>query len=181
GKSSVLNYLQTEYHAVICQLDEVAKLLQQSGQSCFVKIVEVFGEEIVGEDGELDRKKLGEIVFKDAEKLQILNEIVHPEVKNWVKQDIKQKEQEEVPLYVIEAALLPTAGYETVCDEMWYIYTDMEVRRERLKASRGYSDDRISSMIASQPADEVFRKASSAVIDNSGAFEDTKRQIGELL
>ena len=81
GKSSVLNYLQTEYHAVICQLDEVAKLLQQSGQSCFVKIVEVFGEEIVGEDGELDRKKLGEIVFKDAEK-PILNNYLASKIRN---------------------------------------------------------------------------------------------------
>lgn len=181
GKSSVLDYLQSEYHAVICQLDEVAKLLQQSGQSCFVKIVEIFGEEIIAEDGELDRKKLSEIVFRDAKKLQILNEIVHPEVKNWVKQDIEKKREEQVPLYVIEAALLPTAGYETICDEMWYIYTDMEVRRQRLRASRGYSDERIDNMIASQPADEIFRKACSAVIDNSFAFEDTKRQIGELL
>lgn len=181
GKSSVLEYLHTGYHAVICQLDEVAKFLQQRGQSCFVKIVDVFGPEIIGEDGELDRKKLSEIVFKDAEKLQVLNEIVHPEVKNWVKQDIEQKKMENVPLYVIEAALLPTAGYEIICDEMWYIYTNMEVRRERLRASRGYSDERIYNMIASQPADEVFRNACNVVIDNSGAFEDTKRQIGELL
>lgn len=181
GKSAVLDYLEAEYHAVICQLDDVARMLQQNGQVCFTKIVETFGEEVIGKDQELDRQKLSEIVFSDAKKLQQLNEIVHPEVKQWVIKDIANKENSGVPLYVIEAALLPTAGYETICDEMWYIYTNEKVRTERLKASRGYSEERIRNMIASQPKEEIFRKACCAVIENSGTFEDTKRQIGELL
>ncbi|MEE1085923.1 MAG: dephospho-CoA kinase [Schaedlerella sp.] len=181
GKSAILNYLETEYRAVICQLDEVARMLQQKGQICFEKIVDAFGEEVIGEDQELDRAKLSSIVFSDAEKLQMLNDIVHPEVKCWVKEDIEKKKSEGVPLYVIEAALLPTAGYDTVCDEMWYIYTSVEVRTERLKTSRGYSEERIRNMIASQPAEEIFRNACCTVIENSGTFEETKRQIGELL
>lgn len=181
GKSAVLDYLEAEYHAVICQLDDVARMLQQNGQVCFTKIVETFGEEVIGKDLELDRQKLSEIVFSDAKKLQQLNEIVHPEVKQWVIKDIADKENSGVPLYVIEAALLPTAGYETICDEMWYIYTNEKVRTERLKASRGYSEERIQNMIASQPKEEIFRRACCAVIENSGTFEDTKKQIGELL
>lgn len=181
GKSAVLDYLEAEYHAVICQLDDVARMLQQNGQVCFTKIVETFGENVIGKDQELDRQKLSEIVFSDAKKLQQLNEIVHPEVKQWVIRDIADKEKSGVPLYVIEAALLPTAGYETICDEMWYIYTNEKVRTERLKASRGYSEERIRNMIASQPKEEIFRKACCAVIENSGTFEDTKKQIGELL
>lgn len=181
GKSAVLDYLEAEYHAVICQLDDVARMLQQNGQVCFTKIVETFGEEVIGKDQELDRQKLSEIVFSDAKKLQQLNEIVHPEVKQWVIKDIANKENSGVPLYVIEAALLPTAGYETICDEMWYIYTNEKVRTERLKASRGYSEERIRNMIASQPKEEIFRRTCRAVIENSGTFEDTKRQIGELL
>lgn len=181
GKSAVLNYLKQEYQAVICQLDDVARMLQQKGQICFEKIVDRFGEDVIGKDQELDRQKLSEIVFADEEKLQILNEIVHPEVKRWVLEDIEKKKKNDVQLYVIEAALLPTAGYDTVCDEMWYIYTNEAVRTERLKASRGYSQERIRNMIASQPEEAVFRKACCAVIENSGTFEDTKRQIGELL
>lgn len=88
---------------------------------------------------------------------------------------------EVTALFIIEAALLPTAGYEDICDEMWYIYTDESVRRIRLKASRGYSDEKITHMIASQPDEELFRKTCTAVIDNSGSFESTKSQIGELL
>lgn len=181
GKSKVLKYLEAEYNAVICLLDDVARFLQQNGQICFEKIVHVFGQDVIGEDQELNRQKLSEIVFADAEKLQILNDIVHPEVKRWVMEDIAEKKKEGVPFYVVEAALLPTAGYDEICDEMWYIYTDVNVRTQRLKETRGYSEERIQNMIASQPDEEVFRKACSAVIDNSGSFEDTIKQIGELL
>lgn len=181
GKSEILNYLQKEYGAVICQLDEVAKDLQKRGQDCFEAIVDMFGLQVVGQDGELNRMRLGEIVFSDGEKLQQLNDIVHPKVKQKVKKMIREEEKKQTPLFVIESAILPDAGYEDICEEMWYIYTEESVRRERLKISRGYSDDRTTHMIASQPDEDKFRKVCSKVIDNSGAFEDTKKQIGELI
>lgn len=181
GKSQVLQYLEKAYQAKVCQLDEVAKELQKSGQPCFQKIVDTFGGQIVGEDGELDRPALSSIVFQDAEKLEVLNGIVHPLVKQEVKHRIAEEEQKGTPLFVIEAALLPEAGYEDICPEMWYIYTKESVRRERLKASRGYSDERITRMIAAQSSEETFRNVCAQVIDNSGAFEDTEKQIGEII
>lgn len=181
GKSRVLDFLRDEYGAVVVQLDAVAKELQAAGQPCFERIVERFGEEIVGADGELDRAKLGRIVFADARKLKILNEIVHPEVKEWVRRDISLKKSADTPVYVIEAALLPGAGYEDICEEMWYIYTDESVRRERLRESRGYSDEQITRMIAAQPDEDTFRKTCSVVIDNSGSFEKTRQQIQNVL
>lgn len=181
GKSQVLQYLEEAYKANVCQLDEVAKELQKSGQPCFQKIVNTFGEQIVGEDGELDRPALSSIVFQDADKLEQLNKIVHPMVKQEVKHRIAEEEQNGTPLFVIEAALLPEAGYEDICPEMWYIYTKESVRRERLKASRGYSDERITRMIAAQASEETFRNVCAQVIDNSGAFEDTEKQIGEII
>lgn len=181
GKSEVLLFLEKEYDAYICQLDEVAKKLQKKGSRCFERIVEVFGEDILRVDGELDRAKLAERVFTDAGLLKILNEIVHPEVKKWVVQDISEKKENGVSLYIIEAALLPGAGYEEICDEMWYIYTEENVRRKRLKSSRGYSDEKITDMIGSQPTEEQFRQSCTKVINNSGTFQKTKEQIGELL
>ena len=94
--------------------------------------------------------------------------------------DIQSKEAQGRSLYVVEAALLPDVGKE-LCDELWYIYADESVRRERLKASRGYTDEKISQMIASQPQEERFRSTCSVVIDNSGSFEDTMKQIGDRL
>ena len=180
GKSKVLNYLREEYGASVCQMDETARELQRRGTPCFERIVREFGREVVGEDGELDRAALGKIVFEDAGKLERLNEIVHPEVLLKVRRDIREKEKENVRLYVVEAALLPVAGRE-LCDELWYVYADERVRRERLSRSRGYTEEKTTQMIASQPGEEIFRKACTVVIDNSGTFEDTKRQIGERL
>ena len=197
GKSEVLNYLRETYGAVVCQMDETAKRLQEKGTGCFRKIAEAFGPEpsaslaifrtteafgpeIIGAGGELDREKLGARVFSDPEQLRLLNSIVHPEVLLSVSADIRKHGEAGTRLYVVEAALLPDVGGE-LCDEIWYIYASEEVRRERLKASRHYSDEKITDMIASQPSEETFRRACTAVIDNSGPFENTERQIGERL
>lgn len=181
GKSKVLDYLEKEYHAVICQLDNVARELQKQGQGCYLNIVKQFGEEVIGPDKELDRKKLSGLIFQDEEKRKLLNDIIHPEVKAFVVSDVKKKRADKVSLYIIEAALLPEAGYEDICGEMWYIYAPESVRRERLNKSRGYTDETITSMMAAQPTEQAFRRACQAVIDNSGFFENTKKQIGEII
>lgn len=181
GKSRILCYLEEEYAAAICQLDQVARQLQQRGQICFEKIVDSFGTGILNSDGELDRKKLGDIVFSNEEKLAVLNAIVHPEVKLWVHRDISRKEQEGTRLYVIESAILPDAGYEDVCREMWYVHAEESIRRRRLKEAREYTQEQTTRMMKAQPCEQRFVQKCSAVIDNSGTFENTKRQIGELL
>lgn len=71
--------------------------------------------------------------------------------------------------------------YDAICDEIWYIHTEKEIRRERLKASRGYEDGKIEAIVASQMSDEVFRQRCDVVIENSRDFFETKQQIGELL
>ena len=180
GKSEVLNFMKEKYGAVICQMDEVAKQIQRKGNHAFTRIIQEFGEQIIGPDGELDRGKLGNCVFADEEKLKTLNEIVHPEVIEWVRKDISKKRAEGCSFYIVEAALLPEVGKE-LCDELWYIYTEENVRRSRLKCSRHYTDEKITQMIASQPDEDAFRMACTTVIDNSGNFEDTKRQIGDRL
>lgn len=180
GKSRVLDYLEKEHHAVICQMDEVAKQLQKKGTQCFERIVQEFGTDILEPGGEIDRARLGETVFSHAGKLEQLNRIVHPLVLASVRRDIAEKRQQGAELYVVEAALLPDVGAD-LCDELWYVYAAEDVRRRRLRDSRGYTDEKITQMIGRQPSEETFLQACTAVIDNSGAFEDTKRQIGDKL
>lgn len=181
GKSEILKFLQKAYGAYVSPLDDVARRLQKSGQECFDRIVESFGPEILGPDGELDRGRLGAIVFSDSGKLAVLNGIVHPGVKQWVRQDILQKEMEGVRLYVVESALFPDVEYRDICEEMWYVYAKESVRRQRLIQSRHYTEEKIERIRKSQPSEQAFRDICTAVIDNSGAFENTKKQIGELL
>ena len=181
GKSRVLSYMEEQFKAVICQADHVAWELQEQGQKCYAEIVEHFGREILHDDGTINRKKLGQIVFNDNKELLVLNEIMHPAVKEAIVELIQIEREKQIEYFVLEAALLLEDGYKQICDEMWYIYTDEMTRRCRLKESRAYSDAKIDAIMASQLSEEVFRKECQIVIDNSGDFEDTCYQIDEAM
>jgi dephospho-CoA kinase len=181
GKSRVLSYMETKYRAVICQADHVAWMLQEAGQKCYAQIVAYFGENILDEDGTINRGKLGQIVFADKDKLFKLNQIMHPAVKEYIVEWIQRERNNETLYFIIEAALLLEDDYSQICDEMWYIYCDENIRRERLKSSRGYTDNKIDAIMASQLSEEIFRKECHIVIDNSGDFEDTCYQIKKAM
>ena len=122
------------------------------------------------------------IVFCNEERLGCLNKIVHPQVKQWIKNKIEEERLKgECTLFVIEAALLIEDHYDEICDELWYIHTDEGIRRKRLKESRGYSDEKIAGIMANQLSPEKFRKACQAVIVNNGLLEDTYQQIDKQL
>ena len=182
GKSSVLAILEKEYNAKLILADEVGRELMQPGEANYVNIVNAFGKEILNEDQTINRPILGEIVFHDETKLSLLNSITHKNVDEEILSRIDQFGKEEPEgLLVIESALLVGAGYEKRFDQLWYIYTREEVRYERLKASRGYSDEKIKQMIEKQQKEEEFKSMASNIIDNSGNLEDTKAQIIKIL
>jgi len=177
GKSKILHFLAEEYQAVTRQLDEVAYDLQRPGFSCFQKIVEAFGETVLTTQGELDRQKIGQVIFENPKQREKIEQIVHPAVREWILQDIAEQEKLGTSLYVIEAALLIEANYSEICSEMWYINTDEQIRRERLKKTRRYSDDKITQIMSAQLSKEQYQQAVSVVIDNSGDFAMTKENI----
>lgn len=181
GKSRVLSYMEQEYGAVICQADHVAWELQRPGETGYCRIVSCFGENVLNEDGTINRGILGQIVFADEKELQKLNQIMHPAVKLRIRERIAEEEAKGTKLFVLEAALLLEEHYDEICDELWYIYTDRQVRTERLMRDRGYSEDKISSMMASQALDETYRRGCKRVIDNSRTFEETCEQIDEAI
>ena len=177
GKSKVLAYLQDIHHVVVCQADQVAWTLQEPGQECHKKIVAYFGEEILGDDGKIDRKRLGNIVFQDADKMQVLNRIMHPAVKEKIKEELRLESEKGTKYFAIEAALLLEDHYNEICEEVWYICADEKVKRQRLKESRSYTDEKIDDIMSRQLSDEIFRKMCDVVIDNSGEFQATCVQI----
>lgn len=177
GKSRILDMLKHGFGAETCQTDEVARELQKKGSSCFSKIVKIFGKEILDEDGELDRKRLGAIVFADEQKLGTLNEIVHPEVMREVKKRMTSARESGTSVFVIESALLLEAHYEAICDEVWCVYTKPDVRRKRLKELRKMEEEKILAVMEAQADDDTYRKRADVVIDNSGTEEETNAQI----
>jgi len=182
GKSEVLRFLESRDRVVVCQSDEVAKVLQKKGTKCFEQIVAHFGESVVAEDGELNRKALAEIVFHDKEELNILNEIVHPAVEDYIRNWIAEEKAKDTELFFLETALLIEANYdELFCDEVWYIHASDDVRVKRLKYSRGYSDEKIEAIMHSQKTKEEYMDACDRVVDNSRSFEETSVQLLHIL
>ena len=141
----------------------------------------MFGVNILTENKEIDRKKLGAIVFNDNDKLKKLNQIVHPAVKKQVKLEIEEARRKQKEFFLIESALLMEDHYEELCDELWYIYADERVRRDRLKTSRLMNEEKIDLIIKAQATEETFRKYCHITIDNSGTIENTKEQIEQAV
>lgn len=183
GKSTILSYLSKKYSAKVILADEVGKQLQQPGEEGFLRIVEVFGSTVVLPDGSLDRAALAETVFTDKEKLEQLNAIIHPAVKKRITQQLAcERQKKKTPFCVIEAALLLEDGYDQICDEIWYIYTDPMIRMKRLAKSRGYSEKKTRQIMSNQPDDAIYRKKCKFVIDNSSDIvENMYEQIDKGL
>ena len=177
GKSEVLTYLGQNYDATVIQADEAGYLVMLPGGECYGEIVKLFGRQITTETGELDRKRIAEIVFQDEEKLKALNAIVHPAVKRYIKKAIAAAEKAGTEYVFVEAALLIEEKYDEICDELWYIYTREDIRKERLMRSRGYSPEKVQQIFDSQLQEAVYRKYCKVVIDNNGTVEDAIRQI----
>ena len=178
GKTKILTYLSEHYSCRIILADEVANQLKEPGQKCYEEIVTLLGTQILKPDGTIDRLKMAERIFSDRELLQRVNEIIHPAVKEYILQAIEEeRRRDKIDFLFLEAALLIEEGYESVVDELWYIYADEAVRAERLKANRQYSDEKIQKILRSQLSDAEYRAHCSTVIDNGVALEETYRQI----
>ena len=220
GKTAVLTILKEEYDAYIIEADHLAHELMNPGRTVYQGIVDAFGTEILADtdidtsvsDEEnvatdndqstvsrsIDRKKLGDIVFHDKDKLALLNSISHPLVKEEILRRIEEQKNVGKKLFVIEAALLIQDGYKEICDEIWYIYVDEETRIKRLMKQRGYTEERCRAMFHSQEPESYYRKRAQAVIDsqeseafyleacdykidNSGSLENTKKDLKHIL
>lgn len=182
GKSSVLELLENNFNAFIIKADDVAKGTMEIGNVGYNKVLEVFGDEILDNNKNINRAKLAEIVFNNKNKLIVLNSIIHPLVKKLITEQIGELKCEDKYDYVfIEAALLIESHYEIICDELWFIYTPDDIRMERLKTSRGYDDKKIKEIFANQLQPEEFKKHCKTMIYNDKSLEDTLIQLKQSL
>lgn len=182
GKSKILEYIKNNYNCKVILSDDVGNQVKEPGEACYEPLIKLLGEDIVGDNDYIDKKIMASKIFGDEELLEKVNEIIHPAVKEYILAHKKAEiEKGEIDYLFIEAALLIECGYNEHVDEMWYIYAPEEVRAERLRLSRGYSDEKIKSIMAAQLSEEQFRAGSNFVIDNGGSLEDTCEQIKRKL
>jgi len=182
GKTQVLDIINEITNCRIIRADELAKKLECRGNVCYSPIVELLGNDILDEEEQIIPAKMAARIFEDQELLDKVNEIIHPAVKQKILDYIKYEEERGmIDFFFIEAALLIEDGYDLICDELWYVYASEDTRRKRLKSSRGYSDEKIDSIMASQLDEATFRRYCSAVIDNDKDLDNTRSCINDIL
>lgn len=181
GKSTVLNILKEKYDFLILESDKIAHEVMNPGNSAYNEIVEFFGVDILNDDKTINRKKMSEIVFNNKDKLNKLNSIVHPAVIQKISDTIEAEKAKGKENFVIEAALLIESGCSKICDRVWYIYADTEVRIERLMKSRNMTRIQIEDVMKNQMNDEFFKDNTTDIVDNSNSIEDTYARVQKLL
>jgi len=179
GKSYIAGLLETACKVCHINTDQISRLQMQKGGCVYRKVLEHFGTAFLDDVGEINRQKLGEYVFPRPDELEILNAITHPPVKEEVSRVIEAAGKDGYDVILLESALLIEAGYKEICDEIWYVYTKRQTRKQRLLETRGYSKERVRDMFRSQKTDKFFREHADYVIDNNGQSPErlTERMV----
>src|SRR2546428_4718436 len=179
GKSVVAGIL-SEQGALILDADRLGHEVYLPDRPAYDDIVEEFGREVIAEDGTIDRKKLGPIVFADPAKLARLNAITHPRMKQMMRERLAEAEGAGTRVAVLEAALLFDAGWDDLTDEVWVTVVDAETAARRASERSGIPIGQVLERIqkAQMASDERIRR-SDVAIDTSGTVEDTRRRTLE--
>lgn len=181
GKSMVLEYLKTECNCFVIEADKIGHRVMDYKTEGYDKVVEAFGDGIIKyneAEPSIDRSILGKIVFSDESKLKLLNSITHPLIHKEIEKQIFNTSNQIV---VIEAAILLDSSIKEMCDILWYIYVDMDIRLERLSQYRNISKEKALQVMKNQPTDDEFKRKCQVIIDNSYEKENTYEQIKKYL
>ena len=176
GKSTISKILEEHYKAYIIDTDTIAHKLMSNGNISYQLILEYFGDEILNEDKEIDRVKLGKLVYGNKEKLIKLNSFTHPYVMDHVK-DLIQIHKDMYPIIGVETALPLEAKLKSFCDEIWFVYAPIDIRKKRLMDSRGYSNEKMESIFSKQISDREYEKLSTHIINNDGNMDKILKEI----
>lgn len=180
GKSTVSKIL-ADMNIPIIDADKVARDIVEKGSSVLKKIEEQFGMDVISEDGTLNRKTLGEIVFNNKEKLKVLNDITHPSIKNIVIEEINKYNKMGKRLCVVDAALLIEANYLDIVDKVILVYVDKKNQLKRLITRDNLNMDKALNKINSQLSFEEKKKYANYIIDNNEDLEYTKLQVNRIV
>lgn len=175
GKSVVRRMLE-HLGAYTIDADALAHRVIAKGAPGYQPVLDRFGTWLLDKDGQIDRTKLGRLVFADGQALAQLEDIVHPYVGQAVDMLIKRSTQSVV---VVEAIKLLESNLRGMCDTIWVTDADQKVQAERLVAKRGLSQDEAMQRIHSQSAQKEKLAAAKVVITNNGSMEDLWKQVNE--
>lgn len=181
GKTTIAG-LMAYRNIYVLDADITAREIVKPGKPALLEIIEAFGEDIIHDDGTLKRKKLGNIVFNDRKKLEILNDITHKYIVQEVKRELAEMGED---ISVIDAAVLAQSGLIDICDYVIAVVADDDLQIQRIMERDELTEQEAKARISSQQTREQFIADADFVIDTSGdvalevLLDDIMRQMGE--
>ncbi len=179
GKTTVSNILKA-FGADIISTDEIGHGVYKRGTKGFTDLIKEFGNEIVGTNGEVDRSRLGTIVFQSPRALLRLNDLVHPKVQAMLKDKILELGKQDRDLIVVEAALLMEAHWEHLVDEIWVTTAPMNLVIQRTMLRDKLSHQEVLARIRTQSPRKDLLTHADAIIDNRGTIQDLRLKVKTL-
>lgn len=180
GKSTVSAILENA-GAVIIDADRIARMVVKKNMPAYRQILDKFGKSVLLPDGEIDRTALGNLIFNDPQKKQLLNTIVHPYVRKETDRQLKQLEKNNPDaLVILDIPLLFEAGMGSDLSEVIVVYAPEPIQVKRLMKRDHISHADAMARVRSQMPIEEKKKLATMVIDNSGTREHTRKQTLEI-
>lgn len=179
GKSEVASRLRALGAAMI-NADQVGHEAYAPGSESWKEVVDTFGEGILQPNGEIDRRKLGDIVFSDAGQLAKLNRIMHPRMARMVADRVERLRSQAVEVVVVEAALLFEAGWDSLVDEVWVTDSPVDAVVRRLGSRNRLDEAEVKKRIAAQMERRERLARADVVVDNSGDIAALGETVNSL-
>lgn len=181
GKSTVTKIIREQGYSVI-DADEIAHNLMKKGEQNYQNILDYFGEDILDRNNEVDRKKLGKIVFNNPDKLKILNKLTHKNIFNKIKEMASKIDEEFVFLDIaLLFELSSNEDFDIEFNEIWVVFTKPEDQLKRLMSRNNISQEDALSKIKSQLSIEEKVKLADVIIDNNSSLEELRKNVLERL
>ncbi len=179
GKTAVADMLR-DLGAAVISADQVAHEVYRPGSDGWREVVAEFGEKVLSPGGEVDRRRLADIVFKDQRALTRLNAIVHPRARSMVEERVRELRELGEEVAVVEAILLLEAGWADLTDEVWVTTAPEDKVAERVRVRNQLELTAVQARVRSQMSQDERLLRADAVIDNGGSLEELRERVRVL-
>ena len=176
GKTSVSNILSS-LGASMINADKIGHKIYEPNSEGWMEVVNAFGKEILNENLEINRKKLGSIVFKDKKYLDQLNSITHPRIYSEIESELQTLSNKSVDVSVVEAALLIEAKWTSLADQVWITVSKENTIYKRLEKRDGLNIEAIKARISSQMPSKEKLKFADVIIKNDSSIKDLEKEV----